>query len=107
MSKPNGPNFCEIDGKLYVRVYYRAADGKWKSKTKRVSSQREGLKLIAKLKAELNDAGSAAFDGDKMLFDELLAEYKRAHPDKSPWYLDPIGEFFKGRRIRTITYADC
>lgn len=110
MSKPkvtNLPNFTEINGKLYVRVNYRNADGKWRSKTQRVSSQREGLNLIAKLKHELHETGSAAFDGEKMMFEELLAEYKRAHPNKPKWYLEPIEQFFKGRRIRKITYGDC
>jgi integrase len=100
------PNFSEIDGKLYVRVNYQDAGGKWRSKTKRVTSQREGLKLIAQLKHQLSESGPGVFDGERMTFDELLAEYRRAHPDKHRWYLDPIEKYSGQRRIRTITYGD-
>ena len=40
-----------------------------------------------------------------MLFEELLAQYLRAHPKTPAWYKKPL-VFFNGRKIRSITYAD-
>ena len=104
--KPDLPNFTEIDGKLYVRIYYRDTSGKWRSKCKRVTSQREGNNEIARLRAQLCTAGPESFDGDRMLFDDLIVEYQKAYPDKPTRVVDAIKKYFQGRRLRSITYGD-
>jgi integrase len=96
----------ERDGVLYVRVPYCNSAGVRRSKEKRVENEREAIKIISEIRHQLGEAGPGVFDGERMTFDELLAEYRRAHPDKHRWYLDPIEKYFGQRRIRTITYGD-
>lgn len=99
------PYLHERDGRLFVRIPYRAG-AKWKTKERRVANIDEALRAIQEIKEELGRLGPEAFDGDKMSFDRLLHQYKLAHPDKPAWYLDPLAEYFGARLIRTITYGD-
>lgn len=94
-------------GKPYVRVPYQDAAGKWKSVERRVHTPEEAFKKAAELRKQLGLAGPGAFDGERMTFDQLLEEYKRAHPEKPDWYTKPLADFFGKRRIRAITYGLC
>ena len=96
----------ERHGRLYVRVPYRKADGRWTTKEQRVYSEREAMDAIASIKHQLGEGGPATFDGERMTFADLLAEYRRTHPNKHRWYLDPMERYFGSRRIRSITYGD-
>src|SRR5262245_27959720 len=97
----------ERDGKLFVRVPYRDGKGIRRSKEQRVENEREAIKAITQIRHQLGEAGPSVFDGERMTFDERLAEYKRAYPNKLKWYIDPIEKYFAGRKIRSITYGDC
>lgn len=95
------------DGVPTARVPYSDSEGKKRFKEKRLpdnATVEDAINLIASIKQEVG-ANPARLDGAKMTFDVLLAQYKRAHklPD---WYETPL-RFFDGRKIATITYADC
>ncbi|TXH54190.1 MAG: site-specific integrase [Desulfurellales bacterium] len=92
-------------GKLYVVIPYRVGD-RWKQKARLARDQAHALQVMAELRDELGRHGPSAFAGDRMLFHELLAEYRRAHPGTPDWYWRPMLEYFRERQIRSITYAD-
>ncbi len=96
----------ERDGQLYVRVPYRRSDGRWATKEKRVHNEREAMDAISSIKHQLGEGGPSVFNSEKMTFADLLAEYRRTHQDKPRWYLEPLDQYFGGRRIRSITYGD-
>ena len=102
------PYTTERKGDLYVRVPYKdPSTGKWRSKEKKLAADatpEDAINLIAGIKNKL-EINPAAFDGDRMLFDELLGQWLRAHPKAPKWYTEPLA-FFNGRKIRSITYAD-
>lgn len=100
------PYLHERHGRLYVRIQYRRPDGRMAAKERTVANEREALTAIAEIKAQLGEGGPGVFDGERMTFAELLTEYRRAHPDKPRWYLDPLAEYFGQKRIRAITYGD-
>jgi integrase len=102
------PYLHERDGSLYVRVPYRSGR-KWRSKERRVESRDEALSAIQEIKVELGMFGPSAFDGERMTFDQLFEEYARAYPGSRPGSSnrDIFTEYFSGRRLRSITYADC
>ena len=105
MKKSKIPYLHERHGKFYVRIQYRKPDGRMTSKERAVANEREALTAIAEIKHQLGEGGPAVFEGERMTFTDLLEEYRRTH-DKPRWYLDPLGEYFGHRRIRTITYGD-
>ena len=100
------PYVHEKDGAAYVRVPYQDTDGKWRSKEKKLgadASPADAITLIAQIKAKLG-CNPNAIEGERMTFDELLREYQRAYPTVPQWYLQPL-DSFKGRKIRSLTYA--
>ncbi len=103
------PRVHERDGALYVRIPYKdPATGKPRSKEKKLPADvtpEDAIAVIAELKARYY-SNPAALSGERMLFDELLAEYLKAHPKTPRWYSEPL-RFFAGRKIVTLTYADC
>lgn len=92
------------DGKMYVRLRYRAG-GKWKAKERQVANAREAVTALSEMKAELSQHGVDAYDAERMTFDQALAEFRRAKPDLPEYVLAPM-DYFLGRRIRSIGYAD-
>ena len=95
------------EGALYVRVYYRASDGKYRSKEKRLPADakpEDAVTLVGELKAKL-DVPPAQLDGERMTFQQLLDQYETAHT-LAPWYREPL-ETLNERKIRSLTYADC
>jgi len=100
------PNTKLIKGKPYVIVTQRQPNGKQKDKTRRVHSVDEAIRAIAELKAEFEDRGPSAVDGDRMTFLQLVTEYEK-HKKKIPkWYAEPMKEYFGQKKIRLITYGD-
>ncbi|MDQ3012862.1 MAG: site-specific integrase [Acidobacteriota bacterium] len=101
------PYVHQKDERIYVRVPYQDAYRKWKSKEKLLAMDAtpdDAILAIAKIKNVL-EMNPAAFDSDRMTFDELLTQYKRAYPKLPKWYEEPLSFFF-GRKIRSLTYAD-
>jgi predicted chitinase len=92
------------DGKLYVRLRY-FADGKWKAKERQVANAREAVSVLAEMKAELAQFGVDAYDSERMTFDQMVVEYRRAKPDMADYLFEPL-DYFRGRRARSISYAD-
>lgn len=94
------------DGKAYVRLnYFDERAGRWKSKERRVSTVEEAIAAYENLKKK---AGSQPkdYNPDKMTFDELVAEYRKARPQTPAWCLRPLEDHFGRRRLKTITYGD-
>jgi integrase len=93
-------------GKPYVRLnYFDERVGRWKSKERRVSTVEEAIDAYEELKRKVG-AQPKDYDPDKMTFDELVAEYKKAKPATPDWRLDTFKDYFGKRRIKTITYGD-
>lgn len=101
---PLPPYTVMRDGKMYVRLRYRAG-GKWKAKERQVANAREAVTALAEMKAELSQYGVDAYDAERMTFDQVLAEFRRAKPDLPEHVIAPM-DYFLGRRIRSIGYAD-
>lgn len=102
------PYVHEKNGRLYVRVNYPVGGGKWRSKERALSDDarpEDAITIVAELKAKLSQS-SGQIDGDRLSFDQLLTEYRRAHPAVRDWYIDPLA-FFAGRKLKSLTYADC
>lgn len=103
------PYVHERDGGLYVRIPFKdPATGKHKAKEKKLSADAtpdQAIGVIASIQSQFQ-VNPAAFDGERMTFDDLLREYVKAHPKTKVWYLRPL-DAFKGRKIRSLTYADC
>lgn len=100
------PHVELIDGKTYVRLaFFDEKAGKRRSKARRVHSVDDYAGALEYLKKE---AGSRPkdYDPNKMTFDELIAEYKKARPQTPGWCLAPLEDHFGKRRIKTITYGD-
>jgi len=92
-------------GKPYVRLnYFDQRAGRWKSKEKRVDTVEEAIAAYEELKKKVG-ARPTEYDPDKITFDQLLAEYKKAKqpPD---WAMAIFEDYFGKRKIKSITYAD-
>ena len=92
-------------GKLYVVIPYRVGDV-WKQKARLAANQEDALRVMQELRAEIGQHGASLVAAERMTFRELLAEYRRAHPQTPAWYHEPPAEFFGDRLVRSITYAD-
>lgn len=96
------------DGKLYVRVPYDDNQGKRHHRERRLAetaTPEDAINLIAQLRMEIG-ANPARLGSEQMTFDQLLIEFRRAHPKLKSWYSDPLA-FFAGRKLRSLSYADC
>lgn len=99
------PHIELIDGKTYVRLaFFDERAGRRRSKTRRVHSVDDYAAALEHVKRRIG-AQPKDYDPDKMTFDELVAEYKKAKQPPN-WCLAPLEEFFGKRRIKTITYGD-
>lgn len=94
--------FTEVKGKLYVRIPYQDAAGKWRSKYKRVPNQIEGRKTVAALKTKLETTKRVPVDAEKITVAELLTRYPKPLPK---WYSEPIVAWFGKKRLQAIDYA--
>jgi integrase len=93
-------------GKPYVRLnYFDERAGMWKSKERRVDTIEEAINAYEDLKHSIG-AQPKDYDPEKITFDQLMAEFKKAKPKMPEWYLKPIEEHFGKRRLKTITYGD-
>lgn len=93
-------------GKPYVRLnYFDERAGIWKSKERRVDTIEEAIDAYEDLKRKVG-AQPKDYDPDKITFDQLMAEFRKAKPKTKEWYLTPIEEHFGQRRLKTITYGD-
>lgn len=103
------PYVHERDGAIYVRITYKdPVTGKTKPKEQKLPADAtpdDAIAIIASLKAKYH-SNPAAVSGERMTFEDLLAEYLKAHPKTPKWYTEPL-KFFTGRKIITLTYADC
>lgn len=92
-------------GLPYVRLNYKdERTGEWKSHEKRVDTIEEAIDAYEELKRKVG-AQPKDYDPEKITFDELLAEFKKAKKIKE-WYSAPLEEHFGKRRLKTITYGD-
>lgn len=46
------------------------------------------------------------YDPERMTFEELMKEFRKAKPKIREWYLAPLEEHFGKRKIKSITYGD-
>jgi integrase len=100
------PHVEKKDGKPYVRLnYFDERAGRWRSKMKRIHTAEDYAQALQSLKQKIG-AEPSDYDPERMTFDELLAEYRKARPAMPEWYAAPLSEFFGKRRIKTITYGD-
>src|SRR5262245_1212464 len=98
----------EIGGKLYTRVPIgKLPNGKTDYYYEQVDGPDEAIQLIAKIRREFGEYGTGAAVGRRMMFTELIAQYRRIYPDKPDWYIEPLEKFFGTRKITSITHADC
>src|SRR5262245_57828149 len=94
------------DGKPYARLnYFDERAGKWTSKEKRVYTVEQAMSAYEELKRKVG-AQPRDYDPDKITFEELMAEFKKAKPKMKEWYSKPLEEHFGKRRLKTITYGD-
>jgi integrase len=100
------PHVELIDGKTYVRLaYFDERAGKRRSKVRRVHSVDDYSAALDYLKRQVG-AQPVDYDPDRMTFEELMQEFKKAKPNAPEWYSKPPEEYFGKRRIKTITYGD-
>jgi len=94
-----------IDGKPYVRLVYRdERTGRRRTGRRRFHSVADYAPALENLKKRIG-ARPADYDPEKITFEELLTEFKKAK--KIPeWYEKPIKEHFSKQRLKTITYGD-
>jgi integrase len=100
------PGYEVIDGKGYIRVCFRNAQNQKRKKYKRVDTVEQALQIKEELRRTLVERGPGAWDGEKMKWEDLLAEYRAQDSKTREWYYKPL-EWFNGRHIRAITYGDC
>src|SRR5215510_6822484 len=99
---------AEIGGNLYVRCPVgRLPNGKTDYYYERVANADEALQVIARIRQQYGEYGTGAAVGRRMMFTELIAQYRRIYPDKPDWYIEPLEKFFGTRKITSITHADC
>jgi len=99
------PHVHARNGVPYARIYYRNSAGTWRTKSRRVHMVEEAIAAVAEIQRELGARGPSAFEGERMTFAELLAEYTKAK-QIAPWYEEPIKAFFGAMKIKAITYGD-
>ena len=93
-------------GKPYVRLnYFDERAGRWKSKEKRVETIDEAIAAYEELKRKVG-AQPKDYDPDKITFEELVAEYKKAKAATLESRLTLLKDYFGKRRLKTITYGD-
>src|SRR5205085_5625170 len=81
--KPAPPHCCWIDGKLYARINYQTAEGKWKQATRLVKdeggypseSPKDAARTVRQLKNESEEKGAEAFSKDKTTLNAFLDEW--------------------------------
>jgi hypothetical protein len=77
-------------GKPYVRLnFFDERAGRWKSKEKRVNSVEEAIEAYEELKRKLG-AQPADYDPERMTFEELMKEFRKAKPNIREWYAAPL-----------------
>jgi integrase len=95
-----------IDGKPYVRLaYFDERAGRRRSKTRCVHSVDDYASALEHVKRQIG-AQPADHDPERMTFDELMNEFRKAKPKMKEWYAAPLEEFFGKRKIKSITYGD-
>jgi integrase len=100
------PHVEPIDGKPYVRLmYFDEKAGRRRSKARRIHSVDDYAAALEYLKKEIGEQ-PPDHDPEKITFEELMAEFKKAKPKTPEWYLTPIEEHFGKRKLKSITYGD-
>ncbi|UOF76899.1 integrase [Bacteriophage sp.] len=100
----NQPYTYQKDGSLYVRVPFRdPRTGKWRSKRRKVGSQREARDAIAELKTEIKALTPTKITGESLTVESLFQIYTRPFPK---FYRDAIVEHFGAQRFNQISYED-
>jgi len=100
------PHVSLIDGKTYVRLtYFHTRADRYRSVTKRVDTIDDYAPALDHLKRKIG-AKPAEYDPERMTFDQLMAEFKKAKPNMPKWYAAPLEEFFGKQKIKSITYGD-
>lgn len=100
------PHVEMIDGKPYVRLaYFDERAGRRRSVTRRIHSVDDYAAALEYLKRKIG-AQPADHDPERMTFDELMKEFRKAKPKMKEWYATPLEDFFGKRKIKSITYGD-
>jgi len=100
------PHVEPIDGKPYVRLaFFDERAGRRRSVTRRIHTVEDYAPALEYLKRQIG-AEPADHDPERMTFDDLMKEFRKAKPKMKEWYAAPLEKFFGRRRIKTITYGD-
>jgi hypothetical protein len=100
------PHTGLIDGKPYLRLaFIDERAGRYRSKTRRVHGVDDYAQTLEYLKRKIG-AQPSDYDPEKITFNQLIMEFKKAKPDLREWYLKPLEEHFGKQKLKTITYGD-
>lgn len=112
-----------IRGRLYARLQYKTASGKYKTKYKLIADKREAKRAVDKMRGELQTYGLESLESDKLTFLDLAKHYNQ-HRLVPATYSDGIKvsgrrslipvrsvlkhleEYFGSKRIRSIKAVD-
>lgn len=89
MPKESSGSVLVIAGKLCARIRYTDANGNRREIRRQVANEKEGQKILEKIRRQLRDNGPAIVDGDRMTFGELADRYQTLFI-KPPEYADGI-----------------
>lgn len=70
--------WVEIKGRLYARLQYKAASGKYQVKYKPISDKRTAKRVVDEMRRELEIHGEETLQADKMTFGELAERFQVA-----------------------------
>src|SRR5262245_62072575 len=89
------PHVELIDGKTYVRLaYFDERAGKRRSKTRRVHSVSDYGAALDHLRRQIG-AQPSDYDPERMTFEELMKEFRKAKTKMKEWYAAPLEVFFR------------
>lgn len=92
---------------LFVRITYPVGQGKYKAREEKLPADAtpdDAIAVIARLQQTVK-TNPLAFEGERMSFATLLAQFRVDNPKMPDWYAAPLAEFFGAMRIRTINFG--
>lgn len=115
--------WVEIKGRLYARLQYKAASGKYQVKYKPISDKRTAKRVVEEMRRELETHGEETLHSDRLTFRELASEYERVKLVKPAYsngykiegkrslesmqyFLKALLEHFEHKPIRNIKPTD-
>lgn len=96
-------NLTTIDGQLYARIKYKdPRTGRWRTKTQRVKTAKEGREVAAKLREKYAKITPAQLDAETMTFGDALDRFPRP---LEKWFAALFREAFGVKLLRDIDYT--